>query len=185
MTAVTDQPLEEASDMASAKRTNRLLIVAVVVLAGALVGLGAWALVDDGSSDSVLPAGVEQVIASYQEARNNLDAELFASIATEDFAVPYSSYPAGATGVWERGELTRTDLLHELSNAAGWIDWEMTHVGDPVVVGDGPWHVTVPTEWTISGGAWEGFTAYTVVDDGGTLLLAEASWVGTAVPVDR
>ena len=175
MTDVTDRPPTKAAEVDSVKRTNRLLVITVVVLAMALVGLGAWALLDDGSSEAAPPAAVEQVIASYEEARNTLNPELFESIVTDDFTAPYTTFTVGASQVWDTGTSTRTDVLHGLTTSEGWVAWEVSRVGDPTSVGDGPWHVSVPTVWVISGGAWEGIAVYTVVDDGGTLLLSEAS----------
>lgn len=185
MIAVTDQPDMGVPKMGSVKRRERFLTVFVAVLATALLGLGAWAFLDDGSSGAAPPADVEQVIAIYEEARNTLNPELLESIITDDFAAPYAMYSVGASQVWETGEGTRTDVLHEVTNAEGWVAWEVTQVGEATSVGDGPWHVSVPTLWTIAGGGWEGITTYTIVDDGGQLLLSEASWVGTAVPADQ
>lgn len=71
-TPSADHKLEEA------QRTNKWLIAAVVVLAVALVALGAWVVSDLTATNATeAPAEVQALLDGYREAWNTYDGEAF------------------------------------------------------------------------------------------------------------
>lgn len=54
------------------------------------------------------------------------------------------------------------------------------HVGEPVIVGDGPWFVAVGENWSGGNVRWNfnGTRTYGIIDQGGTLRIATSYWVG-------
>ena len=99
---------------------------------------------------------------------------------TDDFVEEYHWY----TQLDDRISVG-TDSWGATVAAAGAVasDYEIELSGEAIVVGDGPWFVSVAESQTGSGNACEGTTAYVVVDDDGTLKLARKSWVGTRQPL--
>ena len=147
----------------------KVLVLLVVVVAGCS---------DSASSEAAPPADVEKVIASWVEANNTNDPELAEAILTDDFTMAYNVYPVGGAQVFDDVDLSRTDVLFEITYNVGW-SW--SQVGAPTTVGDGPWHVSVPEEWIQRDAGWEGVATYTVVDDDGEKLLAEYYFAGTGI----
>lgn len=78
---------------------------------------------------------------------------------------------------------TETWGATEAASYAAHYDFQIELSGEAIVVGDGPWFVSVAESQTGGGNAYEGTTAYFVVDDDGTLKLARKSWVGSRQPM--
>jgi hypothetical protein len=122
----------------------------------------------------------EQAIDEYNTAWNEQDPEALLAVVTDDFVEEYHWYTQlddhvsvgtdswGATGA---------------ASYAASSDFQIELSGEAIVVGDGPWFVSVAESQTGGGNAYEGTTAYVVVDDDGTLKLARKSWVGSRQPV--
>ncbi len=165
MTALTDRPPHEAPEVGRLRRKNRLLAVTLVVVVVAMVGLGAWILFDYDSSEAAPPAEVLEVIRGYEEAVTTNNAQLAESITTEDFTRPYVLYPLGGLVIFDEADMSRADVIRELTYGEGWSEWVVSPIGEARAVGEGPWHVSVPTSFSLKGNAWEGISLYTIVDD--------------------
>jgi hypothetical protein len=127
-TPPVDHKLEEAH------RTNRWLIAAVVVLAIAVVALGAWVVNDlTTTSATEVPAEIATMLDGYGSSWNDYDGEAFLGYVREMDYV-HSSYG----GTWNAAE------------TAGIIDgWEAygyqtEATGDRLIVGDGT------TKWVVA-----------------------------------
>lgn len=181
MTSVTDRPRQEPPEVAEVKKRNRFLTVTLVVVAVALIGLGAWVVFDGDSAEVTPPAEVLEVIANFEEAISTDDVELLESTLAEDFTWPYAWYPVGGSRTFLEGELSRAETVHRTTVNDRWVEWIRSPIGDLTTIGEGPWHVSMPTRWDLQGGAWEGITIYTVVeDDAGRKLISETYFTGTA-----
>ena len=173
MTTLTDREgnttttTEERGDQTGhPERGNRTLTAIVIALAVALVGLGAWVIIDRNSTPETAPSDeVSQLWDDYIDAWNNYDGDAFLQLTTSDY-----------TFVTEQGTATAAEQASEI-NLLGNYGWHVTDVGEPLMAGDGPWYVTQVNlvENATSargGGSTEGISVLTIVDDGGVLRVA-------------
>lgn len=176
MTTLTDQEQSttRATDVHGGRtgtpdRGNRTLKAIVIALVAALVGLGAWVIVDQTSTPETAPSGdVAQVWEDYSDAWNNYDADEFLQFVTPDY-----------TFVMDGTETNAQDMATEVSSL-GNVDWHVTLVGEPVVAGDGPWilsQVNLLEQGTLVT-QMEGISVVTIVDDGGVLRVADHIFIG-------
>jgi hypothetical protein len=150
---------------------NRFLIITIAVLALALIGLGAWTVVDRMStSDTAVTADIQQLLDDYSAAWNDYDGDAFSALVTENYRFVYGSSSNNAT---EQAALI-SGAVFESTN------WNVTQIGDPIMVGDGPWLVAVPNNLTgdeYGADGQDGFSMMTVVDSDGTLLIARHEYM--------
>ena len=144
-------------------RGNRTLTAIVIALTVALLGLGAWVLVDRTSTPETAPSDdVAQVWDDYTDAWNNYDGDAFLQLVTSDY-----------TFVTEGGS-TSAEAQATFIERLGITDWHVTPIGEPVMAGDGPWVLSQVNR--VDQGAWvdpvEGISVLTIVDDGGVLRVA-------------
>jgi hypothetical protein len=168
---------------------NRGLLIAVVVLAVIAVGLGI-ALVAQVSTDddgTAVPDDVQAVVDEYLLAVENVDFEAMQAVVTEDFRRPfYEGDPAG-TGLMtsegitlpEQDVWTIEDFEAEFWDSDTAV-YDVEHIGDPIVQGDGPWYVSVAQHWTSAslGNQFDAIYTFAVVDEDGTLKIDDAYWAG-------
>jgi hypothetical protein len=149
---------------------NRFLIALVVVLAAAVVGLGAWLIIDQTSSSDVATTDeVQQLIDDYHDAWNDHDGDAYLELVTDDavFVTSLASTPAATQA--------RTISAGERT------DWQVEPVGEPIMTGDGPWYVAQANRLTAAvypDDGYEGLSILTIVDDDGTLLVDRHLYVG-------
>lgn len=126
-TPPVDHKLEEAH------RTNRWLIAAVVVLAIAVVALGAWVVTDlTATSATEVPAEISTMLDGYSGTWNDYDGDAFLGYVRElDYV--HSSYG---------GEFDATETADVMN---GWesYGYQTEVTGDRLIVGDGS------TKWVV------------------------------------
>jgi hypothetical protein len=148
---------------------HRALKAIVIVLTLALVGLGAWVIIDRNStSDTAVSDDVAQVWDDYSEAWSNYDGDAFLELTTDDY-----------TFVTEDGTNSAASQATVI-NRLGSYDWNVTMIGEPVMAGDGPWYVAQVNrvdDNTMTEPV-EGISVLTIVDDGGVLRVANHTFFG-------
>lgn len=182
MIAPSDQ--SEQIDLAQfnqANRRSRFLTIAVVVLATALVGLGAWVVFDQtGRSETAVPAEIAQLLDDYETAFNTYDGDAFRALVTDDFVVHDDIYYTVGSELLMVSGSERLDEAagHLESGASELYEWQIELVGEPIVAGDGPWYVSQVEHASGEGHEFVGMSTYVVVDQDGTLKVADKNWVG-------
>lgn len=195
MTAPTDPPQTEVPDLDGIRRKNRLLSVTVIVLAMALIGVGVWSVFNATNTSEAAPTGeIDQFLDDYYAATNQYDAATLERLFTTEFR----GYEANSR-LFRRsdGSLDLQVLSHaawvevnldEILNGLGGyslVEASIDALGEPIVVGDGPWLVAQAYRWNtpmgVSPGSY-GITTYTIVDEGGTLKIARV--VGPSLPIE-
>ena len=168
-TPPVDHKLEDAH------RTNRWLIAAVVVLAIAVVALGAWVVTDlTATSDAEVPAEIATMLNGYTAAWNDYDGDAFLGYVREMDYV-HSSY-AGTFNVAETA-----------SAIDGWgnYGYQVESAGEDSYIGDGTTkYVVRPNRITSDAnpdGA-SGFSILTVTEFGsdGWVVIRHA-YIGEAI----
>ena len=150
-------------------RGNRTLKVIIIALTVALVGLGAWAIIDRSSTSETAPSDdVAQLWDDYSDAWNNYDGDAFLALVTPDY-----------TFVTEQGTTSAASEAAYI-NGLGSYDWQVTPVGEPIMAGDGPWFVSQVNR--VEQSNWsepvEGISVLTIVDDGGVLRVSNHTFYG-------
>jgi hypothetical protein len=173
MTTLTDQEQNttRATDVHEGRtgtpdRRNRTLKAIVIALVAALVGLGAWVIVDQTSTPETAPSDdVAQVWEDYTDAWNDYDGDAFLQLVTP-----------GYTFVMDGSETNAEDMAAEVDRLRN-VDWHVTLIGEPVVAGDGPWILSQVNELD-EFDPMDGISVVTIVDDGGVLRIAEHIFFG-------
>ena len=144
-------------------------VIAVFALAiGVLIGNNL-----DGGRDTSDP---ERAVNQYNTAWEENDPEALLAVVTDDFVEEYHYYSQ------PDDQVVTSEDSWDASRAASYAefsDYQIEVSGDAIVVGDGPWFVSVNESQAGDGYEYEGTATYVVVDDGGTLKLASKSWFGT------
>ena len=173
MTTLTDR--EEKTTTVNDVRSehpetgNRTLTAIVIVLAVALVGLGAWVIIDRASTpDTAVSDDVAQVWDDYSDAWNDYDGDAFLDVTTDDF-----------TFVTEDGTTTASTQAMYIDRLGAY-DWQVTPIGERVMAGDGPWFVSQvqQVQDNTMTEPVEGISVLTIVDDGGVLRAANHTFFG-------
>ena len=147
---------------------NRTLTAIVIALTLALVGLGAWVIIDRSSTpDTALSTDVAQVWDDYTDAWSNYDGDAFLELTTDDYTFVSEMGTAGPAS------------QAAFINGSGRYDWRVTRVGEPTMAGDGPWFVSQVNRIEDNrSGPVEGISVLTIVDDGGVLRVANHTFFG-------
>lgn len=148
---------------------DRALKAIVIVLTLALVGLGAWVIIDRNSTpDTAVSDDVAQVWDDYSEAWSNYDGDAFLELTTDDY-----------TFVSELGTSSAETQAFFIDGLDRY-DWNVTMIGERIMAGDGPWFVSQVNridDNTMTEPV-EGITVLTIVDDGGVLRVANHTFFG-------
>lgn len=180
MTSLTDRPLKNNSPPVDrARRKGALLTITAVGLAVALVGLGAWVAYDmTRTSETAVTGEIGQVIDDYHAAYNNYDGEAFLELVTDGYVLERTGVSYVQAGATE--STTAAEMIEEIKLLEEY-DWRVATVGEPLMMGDGPWFVSVASHFESPPygpeGA-DGISTFTIVDEGGTLKVARHSYVG-------
>lgn len=146
------------------------LIGLVVVLAAAVVGLGAWLIVErSAASDVAVTDEVQQLIDDYHDVWNEYDGEAYLDLVTEN-----GVHVVG-------GRATSASEQAMIIDGLGRYDWHVEPLGEPIMVGDGPWYVAqanLLTSATYPEEGYEGLSTLTIVDDDGTLRISRHVYTG-------
>ena len=136
--------------------THRFLkATAIAAVSLALIGCS-----DD--NDNAVSSDVQEVLDAYSASYNEADADAFLAVVTDDFTF--------------RSEFDELDAAGQAAaiDELGAVGWSTEQTGDGIMVGEGPWYVSYPT--TIDDdmrNPIEGISTVIVVDDSGTLKVAE------------
>lgn len=176
MTTLTDREEKTTTTGTEVEQTrsghphggNRTLKAIVIFLAVALVGLGAWVIIDRSSTPATAPSDdIAQLWDDYIDAWSNYDGDAFLELTTDDYTFVSEMGTAGAAS------------QAAFINGSGRYDWQVTPVGDPAMAGDGPWFVSqVHLIEDNRSGPVEGISVLTIVDDGGVLRVANHTFYG-------
>jgi len=188
MTALTDRPDQvNADQLHQAERRNRLLTITVVVLVLAVFGLGSWIIYDATTDrEASVTAEIDQLLDDYISAVSANDAPAYLAVVTDDFVVnDILYYQVGGTLVRSLSSETLDLVATSLEFAV--TEWQFELVGEPIVTGEGPWYVSLvenARNTTEENHRYVGVSTYVVVDDDGTLLVAEKTWIGARLEVE-
>ena len=145
---------------------GRFLMLAVIVLGIAVVVLGAMALFGDSdsteASQGAVSAEVEQLLDAYGAAWNDSDREAFLSLVSDDYVIESGRY----------GSFTGSAQATYLGSVPG---WHSEPIGEPLMVGEGPWYVSTGNLITADQFPPEGvasISTFKIVEEGGVLKVA-------------
>jgi hypothetical protein len=151
-------------------RGNRFLIALVVVLVAAVAVLGGLVISDRTStSDTAVTDEIGQLVDDYNDAWNNWDGDAYLELVTDNAVLQTAG-----------GETTAAQQAVMITNLEG-SDWHVDTIGDPIMTGNGPWHVAqanVLTDNTSPDEGHRGISLLTIVDDNGTLRISRHVYVG-------
>jgi len=176
MTMLTERPRTPTTDRdtfvsVENPRRGRGWMWLSIVLAVALVGLGIWFIVDQTSEPATAPTDeVTQLIDDYHAAWNDHDGDAFLALVTDDFVFSMGNTTSDAT--------SQANIISTTLSA---MNWHVAQLGEPLMVGDGPWYVSVANEITSTGNQAlpdHGISVVKIVDDGGTLQIASHTYIG-------
>lgn len=162
VTTLTDSQTKGSPEIGRLKGRIRGLTITVVVLAVALLGLGAWMIYDYATGpDTAVTGDIGTLLDDYTAAWNNYDSEAFLALVTDD----YTFEGAGEVNTAEEEALGIAQL--------GIYDWNVTITGDRVIAGDGPTYVALqPNQVTSTAGDMEGVSVFTIVETDGSYLIS-------------
>lgn len=161
------------------------MIIALIVLAVVVVVLAGMIVNDRAGSGSNLPEGAARVIDDYRDAFVNQDVDAFWAVITDDYFSREYYYGANSHTLWK-------DWVEETgpeSNAFA-IEFkdpvELLEIRDVLVSGDGPWIVSANEIWQSANGfRWDGTFTRVVVDQAGTMKIANDIFAGIISEVEN
>lgn len=170
--------LEQANRNGGSSRLLVALVVALVVIAG---GLGGWVLYDQTrETATALSDEIAQVLDDYLRAFEERDEAALTEVVTEDYLLTQHVYETGPDGLVL--EDTYSQALTHVLGLSFLFEWEVEHLGEALVVGENPWMVSVEENWVTPKGFLvdhrDGVASYVIVDEGGTLKIADHYWTG-------
>ena len=155
-----------------ADHNNRGLIVTIVVLAVALLALGAWAIYQQtAESETAAPAAVGELLDDYRAAWNNFDGAASLALTTEDY-------------VFVDGDLAydQARTVRLITGTFEAIICQSELVGDRIVSGDGPYYTAEVNRLTTGSGSTQtgdGISTIVVVNTDDGLKVRSHLWSGS------
>jgi len=144
----------------------RFLVWAVIVLGVAVIAFAALAFLADSdstaASEGTVSAEVDQLLDAYVAAWNDSDSEAFRSVISDDYVIETGRYGSFS------GQM-------QASLLGGVPGWHSEPIGEPIMVGDGPWYVSTGGLITADRFPPEGVASvstFKIVDEGGVLKVA-------------
>ena len=168
MTTLVTEPGQMERDLDTARRRVRTLTRLASVLAVALIALGAWALYDiTATSTAGVSDEISQLVDDYSAAWNGYDREAFLGMTTENYLF-----------VSPDGRRLSRETTADAVAAGEATNGAVTILGEPIMVGEGPWYVAIANEITddATAGNEIGVSVLRIVDDNGTLKVASHTW---------
>ena len=173
MTTLTDRPTE-AGGLKRGVRGKRFLVIAVVVLAVVLAGLGTRVIYDQATTG--VDEEIQQVLDDYLTAWEARDEVAVRAATTENFVINEYIYLDDPVVGLKLNYHVNDDIDGLVINGFVY-DWTNEQVGDAIVTGDGPWFVSVEEIWEADG-RYEGQANYTIVEVEGGFKIANHYWAG-------
>lgn len=187
----TERPSRNLAGAAEPQR--RRLLITVVAVSLLLVAAAAWVLIDRANqSESDIETRIESLFGEYLRAWEEHDAEGFRAVVTNDFVINEYYYQVAGDRVFmtEHIDEDLDGVVNVGLNASR--QWRPEQTGEPLIVGDGPWFVSIEEDWvleTYNGRPndlrGDGTSTYVVIDEGGTLKIANQFWAGEESHTDR
>ena len=185
MTTFKDRPQHvDTPPIDTLERRSRILTITVTILSAVVLVLGAW-IVNDLStgSDSPTNAAITQLLDDYTAAlgpgaAEAWDAKAFGNVVTDDFAIGEFYYRLFGDTL---AKSTDTFEMDEISLSS---TWELRETSEPVITGDGPWIAAKIDNWGDSKSDGWGIGVFVVVDDNGTLKVADKYWIGIGIATE-
>ncbi len=171
VTSLTERPTE-AGGLKQDVRGRRFLLLALVVLAVAVVGLGTRVISDQATTG--VDEEIQQLLDNYLTAWEVRDEAAVRSATTEDFVLKEYAYANSPFRV----SYTVNDDINGVVRTGFDHVWTNEQVGDPIVTGEGPWFVSVEETWKWSAAYLEGQATYTIIEVDGVLKIANHYWAG-------
>jgi hypothetical protein len=159
-----------AETTGTADHNNRGLIVTIVVLAVALLALGAWAIYQQtAESETAVPAAVEELLNDYGVAWSNHDGEAFLALTTAD----YVHDNGGAT-------YDQAGTANMITGTLEGLRWQAELVGDRIATGDGPYYIAeVNRLVTVDSQTGLGISTIVVINTDDGLKVRSHVWTGS------
>ena len=163
---------------------HRAVYVVTAILAISTIVLAAIITFDnnDSGAGASMPAEVEQVLDEFQRASENMDFEAYATLVTDQFRRPeYMGDPEGLNPA----RLVRGLDDYEILLSDNYPQYEVDRIGDPIVVGEGPWYVSYAEtwKWPEQDLQYESIYTYVLVEQDGEILIDDGYWAGHSVPL--
>ena len=170
MTALTEQSVRlDDQKLARLQRRLRALTTTVIVLAVALIGLGAWVIYDlVTESDTAATGEIETLLEDYQTAWNEYDGEAFLALVTDNFVHEYAGFSSDADST--AAQIESNEVFEN----------NIETLGEPIMSGDGPTYYVAQVDVLTSQGDAElqGVSLFTIVDDADVLRIQQHVFVG-------
>ena len=135
-------------------------------------------------SANAATAGSQTVLRKFDEYTSVIvaqDVDAWRETITDDYfnrRYLFKTDPQELSEGWTLEEDTDAEYAKRIE-FYGALEYEQ--VGDLLVVGDGPWFVTVEQTWSETDSiVWNGSATYTVVERDGVMKVASEYFVGTA-----
>lgn len=158
--------------VATSRRSNRWLVVAVVVLALAVLALGAWMIYDlVAEPETAAPDAVRELMDDYTAAWNNYDGDAFMALTTDFYTFDngFETLARSSTASSVRGGIWK---------AAG---MQVERVGEYITIGDGPYYVAAVNRIESNDPVdFFGISTNVVVETEDGLKVAEHRFLGDA-----
>lgn len=169
MTVVTDRPSEVAGgETARLRGRIRNMTIAIVVMAVALIGLGAWVVYDIVTeSDTAVSADIETLLDDYTTAWNSHDGDAFRALVADNYVHEY----AGMTS-------TVDDVAANIETGTVY-QTVVEKIGEPIQYGDGPYIVAQANHLTSSTTQLDGISVFTIVQNGDAYMIQSHVFIGS------
>jgi hypothetical protein len=130
---------------------------------------------DDGADNEPARSDeIEVLIEGYLASWEAKDEQALRASVTDGFIINEYHYSLKGGLV----EVVNDDADGIVSVGFAW-DWQNEIVGEAIWEGDGPWIVAYREHWEQKGTQYDGIATYVViVDDDGTLKIANHHWAG-------
>ncbi len=157
-----------------------------LLLAAVVIGLGACSA-SDQTTQAQVPAEVEQLIDDYLAAWEGRDEAAIRAVTADDFVLNEYTYQNGGLGIGGESIDAGTTVLwlhvdgydvEQIISVSFVEEWQNELVGEPIITGNGPWIVSVEENWTLWEAHSNGIATYVIVEEDGSLKIANHLWAG-------
>ncbi len=173
-TNLNDRPTE-VGGLKQVVSGKRFLMIAAILLAVALVGLGTRVINDQQTSSP--DDEIQQLLDNYLTAWETRDEAAVRLATTGNYVINEYAYTDDSIGGFRLNYHVDDDIDGVVNEGFGY-HWSNEQVGDSIVTGEGPWFVSVEEIWEETGYIYEGQANYTIVEVDGVLKIANHYWAG-------
>ena len=170
MTALTEKPGRVTGDQSGRLQGRlRAMTITVVVLAVAVLGLGAWLIYDMvAGSDTAVSGEIETLLDDYRAAWNDYDSEAFLALVTDDYTFEFA------------GDVTPAEQQAVAIANSEFVNGHVEKVGESIMYGDGPnYFVAQANRTTSSQIDMDGISLFTIVQNGDVYKIQSHVFVGS------